>query len=116
MGRITHNIHFLVAKFPFRHVVSSVDGRGSLTNSSRRTATGKTMQQDEHDADATANDDRLHTIGEMARTYGVTLRALRFYEDRGLLKPLRDGTTRYYDAKARARLELILKGKTLGFT
>ena len=56
------------------------------------------------------------TIGEMAREYGVTLRALRFYEDRGLLQPIRNGVTRYYSAAARARLELILKGKQLGFT
>ncbi len=56
------------------------------------------------------------TIGEMAREYGVTLRALRFYEDRGLLQPIRNGVTRYYNAEARARLELILKGKQLGFT
>jgi DNA-binding transcriptional MerR regulator len=56
------------------------------------------------------------TIGEMAREYGVTLRALRFYEDRGLLQPIRNGVTRYYSAQARARLELILKGKQLGFT
>ena len=56
------------------------------------------------------------TIGEMAREYGVTLRALRFYEDRGLLQPIRNGVTRYYAADARARLELILKGKQLGFT
>jgi DNA-binding transcriptional MerR regulator len=56
------------------------------------------------------------TIGEMAREYGVTLRALLFYEDRGLLRPIRNGVTRYYPAEARARLELILKGKQLGFT
>ena len=56
------------------------------------------------------------TIGEMAREYGVTLRALRFYEDRGLLQPIRNGVTRYYTVEARARLELILKGKQLGFT
>ena len=56
------------------------------------------------------------TIGEMAREYNVTLRALRFYEDRGLLQPIRNGVTRYYNSDARARLELILKGKQLGFT
>ena len=56
------------------------------------------------------------TIGEMAREYNVTLRALRFYEDRGLLQPIRNGVTRFYNSDARARLELILKGKQLGFT
>jgi DNA-binding transcriptional MerR regulator len=56
------------------------------------------------------------SIGDMAKIYGVTLRALRFYEDRGLLQPIREGTSRLYDAHARQRLVLILKGKQLGFT
>jgi DNA-binding transcriptional MerR regulator len=57
-----------------------------------------------------------YTIGDLAREFGVTLRALRFYEDRGLLSPRRDGTTRIYDARDRDRLSVILKGKQLGFT
>ncbi len=56
------------------------------------------------------------TIGEFARIYGVTFRALRFYEQRGLLKPLRRGGARFYDSTQKARLQLILKGKHLGFT
>ncbi|HEY8579482.1 MAG TPA: MerR family transcriptional regulator [Beijerinckiaceae bacterium] len=52
----------------------------------------------------------------MARRYDLSLRALRFYEDRGLIKPLRHGTTRLYDADCRARLEKVLKAKRLGFT
>ena len=56
------------------------------------------------------------TIGDMARTYDVSLRALRFYEDRGLMKPLRHGYVRLYDVRQRVRLQLILKGKKLGFT
>jgi DNA-binding transcriptional MerR regulator len=56
------------------------------------------------------------TIGEIARIYGITLRALRFYEQRGLLKPLRRGGARFYDSTQKARLQLILKGKHLGFT
>lgn len=60
--------------------------------------------------------DRLYTIGDMARAYNVTLRALRFYEDRGLIKPIRHGVSRFYDAAARARFETILRGKQLGFT
>jgi DNA-binding transcriptional MerR regulator len=58
----------------------------------------------------------MSTIGDMARLYGLTLRALRFYEDRGLIAPLRHGTTRFYDATARSRVETILRGKHLGFT
>ncbi|WP_425329948.1 MerR family transcriptional regulator [Terrirubrum flagellatum] len=56
------------------------------------------------------------TIGDLAREFGVTLRTLRFYEHRGLLKPRRQGLSRFYDEKAKARLALILKGKQLGFT
>jgi DNA-binding transcriptional MerR regulator len=56
------------------------------------------------------------TIGEMAREFGVTLRTLRFYEDRNLVHPRRAGNTRYYGGPDRVRLEMILKGKQLGFT
>jgi DNA-binding transcriptional MerR regulator len=52
----------------------------------------------------------------MARRYGLSLRALRFYEDRGLIRPLRHGTARLYDARCRGRLEKVLKAKRLGFT
>ena len=58
----------------------------------------------------------LLTIGEVSRLYGVTLRALRFYEQRGLLKPIRRGGARFYDAVQKVRLQMILKGKQLGFT
>ncbi|MGO9774519.1 MAG: MerR family transcriptional regulator [Roseiarcus sp.] len=56
------------------------------------------------------------TIGEMAREFGVTLRTLRFYEDRHLIRPRRMGNGRYYGGADRVRLEMILKGKQLGFT
>jgi DNA-binding transcriptional MerR regulator len=59
---------------------------------------------------------REMTIGEMACAYGVTRRALRFYEDRNLLQPRRAGNVRYYGEVDRARLAMILKGKHLGFT
>lgn len=56
------------------------------------------------------------TIADLSREFGVTFRALRFYEQRGLLNPRREGVTRFYDEKAKSRLALILKGKQLGFT
>jgi len=56
------------------------------------------------------------TIGEMAAKFGVSLRTLRFYEDRKLLRPRRDGTARIYGPGDRMRLQMILKGKQLGFT
>lgn len=56
------------------------------------------------------------TIGDIARDFDVTLRTLRFYESRGLLSPRREGMNRLYSEQDRSRLELILKGKKLGFT
>lgn len=59
---------------------------------------------------------RRYLISDLSREFGVTLRALRFYEDRGLISPKRIGTMRIYDARDRDRLGVILKGKQLGFT
>ncbi|MFE1600323.1 MerR family transcriptional regulator [Methylobacterium sp. ID0610] len=56
------------------------------------------------------------TIGDLAEEFGVTLRALRFYEAKGLLHPQRRGTTRLYTEEDRTRLATILRGKELGFT
>lgn len=56
------------------------------------------------------------TISQMSRLYGVSLRTLRFYEDRGLIKPRRDGNARYYRGADRLRMDMILRGKKLGFT
>ena len=54
------------------------------------------------------------TIGELAREFGLTTRAIRFYEDCGLLAPARSGRQRVYTARDRARLTLTLRGKRLG--
>ena len=58
----------------------------------------------------------VYRIGDLAREFGVTLRTLRFYEDRGLLSPERRGTTRLYSRKDRTRLRLVLLAKVLGFS
>src|ERR1043166_8220661 len=58
----------------------------------------------------------VFTIGELSREFGVTLRALRFYENKGLISPQREGLSRLYSQGDRTRLALILKGKKLGFT
>ncbi len=57
-----------------------------------------------------------YTISELAREFSVTPRALRFYEDKGLLSPTRDGLNRVYSSSDRARLKLILQGKSVGFS
>ncbi len=59
---------------------------------------------------------RLYTVTELAEQLGVTPRALRFYEDKGLVLPQRAGTTRVYTHRDRGRLALILRGKRLGFS
>ena len=61
-----------------------------------------------------AADSRTFTISELAREYGVTPRALRFYEDKDMLHPARDGMTRVYSNRDRARLTIIVRLKRLG--
>src|SRR3954466_14936021 len=56
------------------------------------------------------------SIAELAAEYDVTLRTIRFYEDRGLLTPERRGTARVYHARDKVRLGLVLRGKRLGFS
>ncbi|MGI9333648.1 MAG: MerR family transcriptional regulator [Gammaproteobacteria bacterium] len=55
-------------------------------------------------------------IGVLAREFGVTTRAIRFYEEQGLLAPVRQGQSRFYTPRERTRLKLILRGKRLGFS
>src|ERR671913_52003 len=59
---------------------------------------------------------RTWTISELAAEFGTTLRTIRFYEDQGLLVPERAGTARIFHDRDRVRLQLILRGKRLGFT
>jgi DNA-binding transcriptional MerR regulator len=60
--------------------------------------------------------DRLFTIGELGIAFGVTTRAIRFYETKGLITPPRKGVARSYSRRERARIKLILRGKNLGFS
>jgi DNA-binding transcriptional MerR regulator len=60
-----------------------------------------------------------YTITELAREFDITPRAIRFYEDQGLISPRREGAggrTRVYSARERTRLKLTLRGKRLGLT
>jgi len=56
------------------------------------------------------------TITQLAEEFGVTTRAIRFYEDKDLIHPGRNGLNRVYGRRDRARLNLILRGKRLGFS
>jgi DNA-binding transcriptional MerR regulator len=58
----------------------------------------------------------LMGIQEVAKELGVTMRALRFYEDKGLIAPQRVGTTRIYSRREVARARLVLRGRRLGFS
>lgn len=62
------------------------------------------------------NKAKTYSITELSREFDVTTRAIRFYEDQGLLNPTRRGRTRVYTNRDRVRLKLILRGKRLGFT
>lgn len=59
---------------------------------------------------------RTFSIGELASEFEITSRALRLYEEEGLLAPLRAGTRRIYSESNRTRLRLILRGKRLGWS
>jgi DNA-binding transcriptional MerR regulator len=56
------------------------------------------------------------SISDLSAEFGVTARALRFYEDEGLIAPERKGTQRVYSHRDRARLAWILRGKRVGFS
>ncbi len=55
-------------------------------------------------------------IADLAREFGVTTRTVRFYEDKGLIAPAREGQRRIYSPRDRVRLRLIMRGKRLGLT
>jgi len=63
-----------------------------------------------------AGNECLMTIAEVAQEFGLTLRALRFYEAKRLINPLRRGSTRLYRNSDRERLSVVLTGRRLGFT
>ncbi|MEO8738564.1 MAG: MerR family DNA-binding transcriptional regulator [Casimicrobiaceae bacterium] len=59
-------------------------------------------------------DSSTYSISDLAREFALTTRAIRFYEDEGLLSPHRSGRTRVYGDRERVRIKLILRGKRLG--
>ena len=88
-----------------------------MDNSQDRENSGpRVWAAEDSGSDTAAASKAAFTIGELSREFGVTLRALRFYENKGLISPHRDGLNRLYSQGDRTRLALILKGKKLGFT
>ena len=57
-----------------------------------------------------------HSISDLSQEFDITTRTLRFYEEKGLISPERQGQNRIYSIADRARLKLILRGKRLGLT
>ncbi len=66
--------------------------------------------------DTSGDRQQCYSITELRREFEVSARTLRFYEDKGLLTPARDGQARIYSYRDRARLKLILRGKRVGFS
>ena len=60
--------------------------------------------------------DKTYTISQLAREFDITTRAIRFYEEKGLVTPLREGQKRLYTPADRVRIKLILRGKRIGMT
>ena len=63
-----------------------------------------------------ANPPPTFSISELAQEFALTTRAIRFYEDEGLIAPTREGRNRVYSSRERTRLKLILRGKRLGLS
>ena len=63
-----------------------------------------------------ASKEQTYSISELAKEFGLTTRAIRFYEDEKLISPLRAGRQRIYSPRDYTRLKLILRGKRLGFS
>ena len=66
--------------------------------------------------EAPESEARTFSISDLARQFEVTTRTIRFYEDKGLLNPARQGTRRIYSQRDLVRLRLVLRGKRLGFS
>lgn len=82
----------------------------SNTRTAARSATNPAAKNDAISAPA------KFTISDLAREFALTTRAIRFYEDEGLLTPLRQGRARVYTERERVRVKLILRGKRLGLS
>jgi DNA-binding transcriptional MerR regulator len=93
--------------------------RSSRSSPSRRSGAGRENQRPASSPPAPqgeAHEERFYTVTELAAALGLTPRALRFYETKGLISPQRAGNTRVYTHRDRARMIIVLRGKKLGFS
>jgi DNA-binding transcriptional MerR regulator len=96
------------------NLVSALSNPATVGGSANGPANGPAGGPVANDS-ATASDARTWTIAQVADEFGVTHRAVRHYEELGLISPERRGTVRVYRRRDRTRLNLILRGKRLGF-
>jgi DNA-binding transcriptional MerR regulator len=61
-------------------------------------------------------EEKLYSISDLAAEFGISVRTLRFYEQKGLISASRQGSVRYFGRRERGRLKLILRGKRVGFS
>ena len=85
-----------------------------LAPASSQRRRGTTAAQAVVDAHREDDSGELFGIAQLCSEFGITLRTIRFYEDKGLLSPRRINGTRVYSRKDRARLALILRSKAIG--
>jgi DNA-binding transcriptional MerR regulator len=95
---------------PTARVEARGGARGAGGSRSAATRSAREVLDAHHD-DATGE---LFGIAELGREFGISARAIRFYEDKGLLKPRRINGARVYTRRDRARLALILRSKAIG--
>ena len=94
--------------------------RAAAANGNGRARETRAVNGEAHDAHAAVAEhrhngsDELYGIGDLCAEFGVTPRAVRFYEDKGLLAPRRINNTRIYTRRDRTRLALILRSKAIG--
>ncbi|WJG07906.1 MerR family DNA-binding transcriptional regulator [Aliiglaciecola sp. LCG003] len=76
----------------------------------------KTELAEQHINATSTTSPTTFSIGELAKSFDITPRSIRFYEEQGLIAPKRSGQARIYSKKDKVRLKLILRGKRLGFS
>lgn len=87
-----------------------------MASASTRPDMAPIVESGEDVAETAETGQTSYSIGELAQEFGLTLRALRFYEAKGLISPRRRGLERIYGRRDRARLKLIVMGKRIGFS
>jgi DNA-binding transcriptional MerR regulator len=92
------------------------EGAGAAASAARRAGAAASAARAAVASHHEPENGELYGIGELCGAFGITPRAVRFYEDKGLLKPRRVGSTRVYTRGDRARLALILRSKAIGAT